>query len=913
MGFAHGWARGDIDLFILLLGLSLYVLFGLLVVACLTRSGFNGPSRTRDKLILSAVALGLGLFLLRPDEEIEAGEDPGIYIHAAMAYARNDAFSFDDPALARLEPSACALFRYGHKHFLLTKNHALWAKGDSPARVGASFYPGYSLLLAVPVALGFPYAALWVSPLLAVMTGLLVAGLARRLTNNPRIIGPAFALYLLNPIVAWNARCLRAEWPAAFMIMAALTLWSAFRWEPRRARAGTGLLAGFALGGATLFHPTALYAVVPAVFLALFQTERKPFWAGWWLGLLAGLSALGVQLIAVTDRYGVLANFVLSEDRGLYGGALAVMAVAAYGLRKGSMRLMRGRKAEGERLARVLGCCAVLLALGVVAYAWRYRGDDGRIPGLPPWTVNYASLTDFEGLARMISRTWMILSLFGLLLLGAGGGEPGRLGRRVLLVLGPAALINGWVINYMFETRRMLTFLAPLITLSSVAALAFLAEAAGRAADRFRPARETRGRRLRQGALWAMTALLLLSAAHGRSRLYTTWNRRGTFDFYRRLSERARTEGDFILAEYTQVATPVESLSGLPTLPLAWGYRSSEEYREAEAVWQRLVRERPEERFLLLSPFAGSVIPGTVMEPLFSTSLETIVMGRARRRIPDGPHPSRRTLYVSRIRAPGEEAKQPIVMRQMDGSRLGLSGEATLMIGRDMELSGVPVPGFDEEGLLLRIPDGAPPGRLYLFLATAAHREPSPLRCSWGETTGLVTNSVTVGDRWTIAILDRPERAITEPRLHAYAGGDVFLTDAFYVPEKGGEPTRLSPDATRRPWILADTDSQWMRASSSVALPSGESDRLIALLATHGREDRAAVELSVKPAGGQGSGPMTRLLPGWHWYLLPLVRQAPAAEGVTAFDMDVVPPWNPGLSGFPDDLGLRLAVMGTLR
>lgn len=98
------------------------------------------------------------------------------------------------------------------------------------------------------------------------------------------------------------------------------------------------------------------------------------------------------------------------------------------------------------------------------------------------------------------------------------------------------------------------------------------------------------------------------SAGRGRFQLYATWNNRSTYRFYRSLAGEVREAGDFLTAEYTQTAAPLERLARRPLLPIAWGYRSEDEYRQAERVLRRLVRNDPERRYLLISPFSGAAV-----------------------------------------------------------------------------------------------------------------------------------------------------------------------------------------------------------------------------------------------------------------------------------------------------------------
>lgn len=208
----------------------------------------------------------------------------------------------------------------------------------------------------------------------------------------------------------------------------------------------------------------------------------------------------------------------------------------------------------------------------------------------------------------IFSRAWFGAALAGLVVLCVRPGPAGRLGRRLFILLGPASLLIGWVDNYMFETRRMVTVLAPLFVLSTTVLLFSLGNWLAGRISRLRPRRRKFSRMIGSGLPCLLAAALLAGAGRGRFQLYATWNNRSTYRFYRSLAGEVREAGDFLTAEYTQTAAPLERLARRPLLPIAWGYRSEDEYRQAERVLRRLVRNDPERRYLLISPFSGAAV-----------------------------------------------------------------------------------------------------------------------------------------------------------------------------------------------------------------------------------------------------------------------------------------------------------------
>jgi hypothetical protein len=84
--------------------------------------------------------------------------------------------------------------------------------------------------------------------------------------------------------------------------------------------------------------------------------------------------------------------------------------------------------------------------------------------------------------------------------------------------------------------------------------------------------------------------------------------------------------------------------------------------------------------------------------------------------------------------------------------------------------------------------------------------------------------------------------------------------------------------------------------------PSAGVARWLWVLATHGREEDRSVRVSIAPRDAGTESAFT-VEPGWNWRLTRL-PPAPAASGWHRIQVD--PPWNPGLSNFPPDLGLRI-------
>ncbi len=858
----------------------------------------------------TALAVALALLLLRPDEEIEAGEDAAAYFNAAVFFAEKQQIRFPDPALSEIRPSERKLFRYGHEGFWITKDHSLWSRDWEMEEVGPHFFPAYSILLSVPISLGLPYAAFWTSPVFAVGVGWLLALLAVRLTGSRLAGGLAFLLFILNPAVIWNARCLRAEWPAAFLALAGIVLWpGAAGHETRSCKRvpAAAFVGGLALAAAGGFHATALFVLIPAVLASLWLTRRTAFWTAWWCGLLLGLGLFLAQVAGMADPYRLGDVWADTTRRNLLlmPGILFLLATAG-----GRMIFRRGlpfRKATRERAARLAGALISLSFVLIVLLLLRYRDQPGMIPGLPAWTAAYHSLTDFAGVGLVFSRPGLAAALAGLVVLCVRPGPEGRIGRRLFILLAPAALTIGWVVNYMFETRRMIAFLAPLFVLATATLLVAAGGLVSAGLKRRRPKRAALARAAGTAIPCLLGTILLVAAVRGRTQIYTTWNNRGLFRFYRELAGEAREEGDFLMAEYTQTAVPAASLSGLPLLPIAWGYRTEAEYREAEQVLARTVRVNPGRRHLLLSPFSGAAVPGLRAEPLFSRKLETVRLGRARRSVPENVYPFHRTLHLYRLLPPGEDEDTATYTRVLNRGMLGLAGGANYLPARRVLFRGIPLGEENAGRIAVQLPAGRSAGSLFLVVAFPG----SPTAESAADKIfpDLPGNArrFELGPGWKGIEFRLPpggEPAIT---LDLRAERPAYLTDLFWEDAADERVRRVNAAAPRTAFRMENMGSRWLRASSSVALPSGPAPRRLWLLAAAGREETTGPRASLRPREGEEPAFDFPVETGWNWYPIPLA--ASEKSGFRWYELEISPAWDPGLPNFPADLGILVHLL----
>jgi hypothetical protein len=852
-------------LIISLTGLALYTAASNLPE--IKRSGWGGGG-----LLLVLVLLSMVL-VFRPDEEIEIGEDAASYFHVAQSLLRTNTLGGTDRALSEIPPEERALFRYGHAGFWWTKNMVFWAEDENFERVAPHFFPAYSFLLAGAMALAGSYAAFWFSSLIALGCGVLISCLSVELTRRRWIGFVSYLIFLLHPITVWNARALRAEWPASFFLLLGILLFLHAH-KPRNAPFFRGILSGFCLSGAILFHATALYVFLPALLAAGVQTRKTPFWGGWWLGAIGGSGLLVLQTLFVTDPYRILFTLQYSPDRrNLFLLALGLLLGAIVFL-----RLVFQKRCQSPFADRILGGVMALTYLALVFLVLSTRDDLGHLPFLPEWSVAFISLTDFEGVMRMTSRIGFLLALAGFFMLC----QKSESGRWVFFLLAPATMTIGWVINYMFETRRMVTFLLPLYILSVCSLIDFII---GQLENRL-PAFKQERRAVLAGLVMAI--LFIGLGVRGRMELYSTWNFRGIHGFYRQITEKILPEADFLFAEYTQTAVPIEQKTGLPLLPVDWDRRSDAEIEQAEAVWKRLILESPERRHVLISPFRGSAIPGVAMDPLLSFSVRTRTLARARRQVPRQVNHWTRTLHVHRLLPPGVTAARVPYLREFRGSRLGIKGLANPMERSAVELSGVRA----DTGFSFVTRPGQP--LVLFFLYPHGHRQTPPV------IEGGTAEVIHLDNLWQKVTL-RPDEESVRVHSHDYS----FLVQKFVDDLTG--PVSVPLPIESELFGVPSMESQWLRARASIIIPEHAGHSRIWFYARNGRVDDETVRVRLTGDDRKILGEVA-LSSEWAWYIVELEFPGDAHGDFGWIHLETTPAFDPESPRYPNDLGFQISL-----
>jgi hypothetical protein len=166
-----------------------------------------------------------------------------------------------------------------------------------------------------------------------------------------------------------------------------------------------------------------------------------------------------------------------------------------------------------------------------------------------------------------------------------------------------------------------------------------------------------------------------------------------------------------------------------------------------------------------------------------------------------------------------------------------------------------------------------------------------------------------LGAQWVMVRIPVDQTSNEPLVVSLSSAGSVYLTDLFMLPGDGAVPLPLLLTDPLVDFSLSSVHSQWLRASASVALPLAGEGGYLMMLATHGRDNIGQVELTVSARERDYAAAEATIREGWRWSIIPLPEGGEEAVGMIWHDLEVRPAWNPGLSNFPEDLGIRVAVM----
>ena len=872
-------------------------LVALAALARVLRTGRDDDAlRVRWWLWAAMAAIGV-VFLFRPNEDILGGEEPGSYVNSAATFARVGRMFYQDPLLAQVPQEQRGSFLCGHAGFGLTKDACLCVRDLQTARIGPWFQPPYAVLMSPVARFGQPSWVLYVAPLLGVMTALALAALGVRLFRRREVVCPIFLLYLLSPVIAWNARSPRAEIGAAFFLIAGWALlaeaWTRGRWKAT----GDLLLGAVCLGLAPLFHITAWYGVLPtyALIVLICRGGRDDFLPALLIAL-AAVAAFVAQVRFVTDCYdigGLIAKIARHALLLSVAGAIAFVALALASV-VAARRGARGMATPADWLVGLWArwwTRAALVAFVLIALvaAHTFRDAEGHIPHLAQ-RAGFPILADFPGLVRMVSLPVAVAGLAGWLWLMLRSRGRTAFAAAFLLAMLPGVLLTGWMNNYMMETRRLVIFVVPLLALGLTGLVTGCADAAGRG---------------RKAVAVGLTLVFLGAGAWGKPQLYTGTDYKGFARFLGGFAQKIRAENGILLGEYSRIAAPFEHLFGIPTLALDETQRP--DYAPAEEAWAAVMQANPDRPAFFLTPFQPPLSKRFAFEPVKQQNYADDVLRGERQQVPRATTWGvTLSLYRMTLRGASQSVSNafPYVVRAGAGN-MGVRGFDG-MRREDTSVAG----NWLNAGQALDVAgpaDAKPVKKILLPCLCVGEKPPPPHVVIMAPPLTGFTRWHAVGGGWWLAecVLGKPaelRKIRVVPQIATLAGGLFFvMAEGDVVP--GALPQ--SVNATRLP--IPPIDVRWARAECSLLAPVPASGKACLLLLASGPAKRGPVDVSV--AAEQGAAATVKVESGdWGWYAVP-VAAGSSAGGATLqwLQLRTSPPWDPQLPRAPHDLGILTA------
>ncbi|MCX6993085.1 MAG: hypothetical protein NT011_08090 [Kiritimatiellaeota bacterium] len=862
--------------------------FWVLALAAVARLFFASRTVVRTHAwlwgLLALMAIGL---LFRPHEDIFGGEDPGSYLNSGVTYGRQGTLFYVDPLLAQVPPETRSTFYYGHAFSGATKDACLWVVNTDAALLGPHFQPAYPLLISVATRLGNNSWSLYVVPLFAFFTGLVLMALASRLLAH-RLAGLiAFGCYLLNPLTLWHARCARPEIIAGFMVFAGLALlllaWQARSWT----QWWDILLGALCIGAAPFFHITAWYLVIPAAMAVglVILRGRMDF-------LLYPLAALGMLLLFygetryVTDYYHVRRFFEATFN---YWPFLALSLVFLAGISLAANRTRHRSATEGNGPPAVSGWLAAGLALVCALFlvnVYFNRESIGSLPILGSTVPNYNILTDWQTFANMVSWPMALLILAGWAtwLTGERLWRLERIG--LALTVFPALVLAGTMRDFMM-TRYLLLAVIPMSALCLTALATRLPEWPGRSWTAW----------LAPG----LAAAICLTGLTQRGHLVTLVEHHGFLRFLAPFARTIQQDQGILLCEYSRLTAPLEHMFGVTALGL--DNERKDDYSAAERAWETIMRTHPDQPAFFMTPFqiprsdrfdfalvkqavfkdrklqqAYNALPKRIQEMPLSLSLYKMTLK-------DGARPA--TLLTNVAALP------------LESGNMGLRHFANVRVEKPV-LEGTTLAAGKQTSLFL--PDNLK-SKLLEFNFVVYSSDPHPVApVVNGENTqaqewnGFQFQSL--ADQWW-SYTCRPNRATAPNTLTITARSPLFIATVHGI----FKTNMFSMNTGFSKSVIPPLKGRWARANAAILVPAAAPESKIFLLVF-------APEFS---PGGEAPSLMlfdeaipwhasTFLHPGtWQWLILPL---PPGRTNDTWLRIYVQPAWNPHKAGFPPDLGV---------
>lgn len=679
---------------VLLTGILVWIVAVVLLVRLVKIAiDFSQVSKSGVALWFVLVA-GAAVLLFRPHEVILGGQDPGVYLNTAAAFARHNSIFSKDEMLAQVPVEDRTFFLFGHRGYGFTKDSCLAIRNFNTAEVGPRFPPLFAVFLSVPARLADPGWMLYVVPLIALFAAVAMGVLGRLLIGRPWAGVLAFVFYLAMPLVAWHARAPRPEVVAGFLFLGGCAL-VINAWRTPCWRNWFDILLGAGcIALAPFFHVTAWFlAVAFAVPVGLAILAGRYDLLLYVPLSLGGLAGLVFQTFRITDHYGLrrfmepLAKywFVVVAALAVLVAVLAAVSIFVAGRVK---KAVPGSDVTTRRWTAVVRVFQIAFAAamlcGFLVLFMRSVPIAARNQIEPAY--HYAYPTDMRVVVEFVSVPVLLVALAGMLYLMLLR-SPGVAGRLALVFsLLPAC----WLIGNMYDlfmTRYMLTGIVPLVALGLASAVMALAA----------------GSRLGKLAAGAAVAVLLAWQAAFGWHLAITTEYRGLTKFLRGFAGEIDRANGMLLCEYSRVGAPLDHMFGIRTLSLDNETRNS--YSKAIDAWLGMMQSNPDKRAFFMTPFQAPVSDLFDLRPVRT---ETIQYPRLRSELFRLPHKAgigdmSLNLYEMVLRR-GVEMKLPFV-RSLDPGNMGLKGFGGER-SRQWEVHGVEVSPGNNARIQLDKPAG---------------------------------------------------------------------------------------------------------------------------------------------------------------------------------------------------------------
>lgn len=894
-----------------LIGSSFWLL-ALAVLVRLVPSSSPTPSSKPGTFFWIGCFIIASILVFRPHEDIFGGNDPGVYLNSAASFAQHGSLTFTDPLLAQVPEGKQDDFFYAHGHpgFYRggwTKDAALWVYDQHEAVVGPRLYIGYPLAMSVPIVLGSSWLALYVTPLFGLFMALAVRALASQLVRRPWSGELAMFFYLLTPVIIWNIRSPRPEIPAAFFLIAGWSLLLRVWLDRDNPRWLDATLAALCIAASPFFHPSAWFGAAAAALVVtalILRGQRSlllyPLFA--WVGLWIYVYHTQIYLTPINAPFTIFSNNPVLWNAAFFSGFILLATVCLSSRIRGTLKRFAMGMELPSRLRQTLQISIALTTTAIFVFIYMNRDAGGHVPGISEiigFVGNHVPLLDptriidLEGLRHLLSRPVMFAALAGFLVLILRRDEF-ALHRNVFLLLWlPGILLTGVLNVYMFETRRLMIYFAPVLAIC-LSALCTVLTDRKHAAWRFIP-------------MFGMAAALLFFSHNSRAHLTTLTEYKGFYGFLESVAQPIASHNGILLAEYSRTAAPLEHFFGVPLLSLDTDRRT--DYTQAEETWSEIMAAGPERKAFFLTPFQTPRSDRFDFVHVQTFSYRGSNLAGSRVPIPREIRPWQLTLnlYLMEHRGDSPEYEKPLTphLIRFDQGNMGLRNFSRSRV-RQWDVQGVALktdqmipiawdPASDNDAV----------EHLHLFFYSKAERHVPPSLTLEADSRFVSLEWLEPIDGWWLARVAGRNLSPSQPALTLTAEEEL-LFHGFHVVTKE-EVLHFTgsalPGATSHP--MAAFRARWARDGSRILLPlqpkKATSEALVFLNESSGNK-------RLFHFGFNADHGRTVTLPEseWAWWTLKL--QKPKAEQDQAWLTISTPvPWNSQAHGYPEDLS---ALMG---